>query len=72
MEPIHQKERGWTFSPLKPTDPVGFMVKWEEQSGRGKLAPFQNESGTISVIWKQRKNNLTSLKNHQFEWRIRL
>lgn len=62
MEPIHQNERGWTFSPLKPTDPVGFIVKWKEQNGRGKLAPFQNESGTLSVIWKQQKNILTSLK----------
>lgn len=61
-EPIHQKERGWTFSPLKPTDSMRFIVKWKEQNGRGKLAPFQNESGTLSVIWKQQKNILTYLK----------
>lgn len=56
------KERGWTFSPLKPTDSMRFIVKWKEQNGRGKLVPFQNESGTLSVIWKQQKNILTSLK----------
>lgn len=58
----NQKERGWTFSPLKPTDSMRFIVKWKEQNGRGKLVPFQNESGTLSVIWKQQKNILTSLK----------